>query len=150
MPDAMRLEMADVLTKSRPAAEALVAGRLEATTKRRTGALRAGVKSKVFPKTLRLQVGFLGTKAGRAKLFYARILDLGRKAQTVTVHRRKVAGSPLVRGRRISGQPYQLRVRAIAAKRFVSGGIGPLGRVIGTKLNGVWDRAIRRVAAGDE
>lgn len=150
LPDAMKAEMADVLTKSRPAAEALVLGRLDATTNRRSGKLRAGVKSKVFPKTLRLQVGFLGTKTGRAKLFYARILDLGRKAQTVTVHRRKEAGSLLVHGHRISGKPYQLRVRAIAPKRFVTGGIGPLGRVIGTKLNGVWDRAVRRVAAGDE
>lgn len=150
LPDAMKAEMADVLTKTRPAAEALVSGRLEATTKSRTGALRAGVKSKVFPKTLRLQVGFLGTKAGRAKLFYARILDLGRKAQTVTVTRRKVTNSPLVGGRRVGGNPYKMKVRAIAAKRFVTGGIGPLGRVINTKLNGVWDRAVRRVAAGDE
>lgn len=137
LPGAMRAEMADVLTKSRPAAESLVAQRLAATTKRRTGALRAGVKSKVYPRTLRLQVGFLGTKAGRAKLFYARILDLGRKAQTVTIKSGKRKGQ-------------KVEVRAIAAKRFVTGGIGPLGRVIGVKLNGVWDRAVRRVAAGDE
>jgi hypothetical protein len=137
MPDAMRTELADVLTKTRPAAEALVAGRLDATTGRRTGALRAGVKSKVFPRTLRLQVGFLGTKAGRAKLFYARILDLGRKAQTVTIKRGPRAGK-------------QMKVRAITAKRFVTGGIGPLGRIINVKLNGVWDRATRRIAAGDE
>lgn len=137
MPDAMRAEMVDVLTKSRPAAEALVAGRLDATTRRRTGKLRAGVKSKVFSRTLRLQVGFLGTKAGRAKLFYARILDLGRKAQTVTIKRGPRAGK-------------KMKVRAIAARRFVTGGIGQLGSVINVKLSGVWDRAIRRVAAGDE
>jgi len=137
LPDTMRVEMADVLTKSRPAAEAVVNARIATTTKVRTGALRAGVKSKVYPKTLRLQVGFLGTKTGRAKLFYARILDLGRKAQTVTIKRGKRKGQ-------------KMEVRAIGAKRFVTGGIGPLGRVIGVKLNGVWDRAVRRVAAGDE
>lgn len=137
LPDAMRAEMADVLTKSRPEAEALVATRLDATTRRRTGALRAGVKSKVYPRTLRLQVGFLGTKAGRAKLFYARILDLGRKAQTVQIKHGSRKGQ-------------SMKIRAIAGKRFVTGGIGPLGKVINAKLNGVWDRAVRRVAAGDE
>jgi hypothetical protein len=150
LPEAMRVEMADVLTKTGPAAAAIVSGRVDATTKRRTGALRAGVKWKVYPRTLRLQVGYLGTKAGRAKLFYARILDLGRKAQTVTVSRRKVAGSLLVGGKRVSGAPYKMKVRAIAAKRFITGGIGGLRQAVGVHLNGVWDRAIRRVAAGDE
>jgi len=150
LPDAMRAEMVDVLTKTGPSAAAIIEQRIAGTTKRRSGKLRAGVKWKVFPRTLRLQAGFLGTKAGRQKLFYARILDLGRRAQTVTVHRRKVSGSLLVRGRRDSGAPYQLRVRAIAAKRFVTGGIGNLRQVVNVKLNNVWDRAIRRIAGGDE
>lgn len=81
----MRAEMADVLTKTGPPAASIVSRRVGATTHRMTGALLAGVKWKVYPRSLRLQVGFLGTKAGRAKLFYARILDLGRKAQTVNV-----------------------------------------------------------------
>lgn len=138
LPDAMRAEMADVLTKTGPPAASIVERRIEATTKRRTGALSAGVKWKVYPRTLRLQVGFLGTKAGRAKLFYARILDLGRKAQTVTVKRKKGAA------------PYQMRVRAITPKRFVTGGIDGVRQTVGVRLRGIWDRGIRRVAAGDE
>ena len=138
LPDAMRAERANVLTKTGPSAAAIVQQRVGATTKRRTGALAAGVKWKVFPRTLRLQVGYLGTKAGRAKLFYARILDLGRKAQTVTVKRKKGAA------------PYQMRVSGISPKRFVTGGIGGLRQTVSVRLRGVWDRALRRIAAGDE
>ncbi len=150
LPDAMRAEIVDVLTKTGPAAAAIVSARVAGTTKRRTGRLRAGVKWKVYPRTLRMQAGFLGTKAGRQKLFYARILDLGRKAKTVTVNRRRVGGSALVRGRRDSGAPYKLKVRAIAAKRFVTGGIGGLRQVVNVRLNGIWDRALRRIAGGGE
>lgn len=150
LPDAMRAEMVDVLTKTGPAAAAIIERRVAGTTKRRTGKLLAGVKWKVFPRTLRMQAGFIATKAGRQKLFYARILDLGRKAQTVTVNRRKVAGSLLVGGRRVSGAPYKMKVRAIAAKRFVTGGIGGLRQIVNVRLNNVWDRAIRRIAGGDE
>ena len=130
--------MADVLTKSGPSAAGVVSRRVEATTRRRSGRLLAGVKWKVFPRTLRLQVGYLGTKAGRAKLFYARILVLGRAAQVVTVTRRKNAA------------PYRMRVRRIAAKRFVTGGMGDLRRVVNLRLNGVWDRVLRRIAGGAE
>jgi hypothetical protein len=138
LPEATRAEMADVLTKTGPAAAAIVEGRVDATTKRGTGRLRAGVKWKVYPRTLRLQVGYLGTKAGRAKLFYARILDLGRKAQTVNVTRRANAA------------PYQMKVRAIAPKRFVTGGMGALRQVVSVRLRGVFDRALRRIGGGDE
>jgi hypothetical protein len=54
---------------------------------RRTGALVAGLAFKVFPKTLRLQVGLL-TKAVNRRLFYGRILDLGRKGQAGVAKRR--------------------------------------------------------------
>lgn len=137
-PTAMRAEMADVLEKTRAPAVAVVRGRVAASTRTRSGALLAGVKARVYPRTLRLTVGYLGTKAGRAKLFYARILDLGRKAQTVSVTRRTNA------------KPYQMRVRAIAPKRFVTGGLGDLQRVVGIRLRGVWDRGLRRIATGGE
>lgn len=137
MPDAVRAEMADVLTKTGPQAAAIVEQRIAGTTKRRTGRLLAGVKWKVYPRTLRMQTGFLATKAGRAKLFYARILDLGRKRQTVTIRRGPRAGKSMT-------------VSAIRAKRFVTGGIGDLRRIVNTRLNGIWDRALRRVATGDE
>ena len=137
-PEAMRSEIVDVLHKSQAPSVAIVRGRVAATTRSRSGALLSGVKSKVYDRTLRMTVGYLGTKAGRAKLFYARILDLGRKAQTVTVTRRKNAA------------PYQLKVRAIAPKRFVTGGLGELQSVIGLRLRGIWDRGLRRIAGGSE
>jgi hypothetical protein len=46
----------------------------------------------------------MGTKAGRSKLFYARIQDLGRKAQTVTVRRFRAAGSVSISAARSSGR----------------------------------------------
>lgn len=157
MPDAVRAEMADVLTKAGPSAAALIERRIDATTRRRTGSLRAAVKWKVFPRTLRLQAGFLGNKSTRTRVFYARILDLGRRAQTVVVTRRQKVLRALGNNRNgnnrrfiRAGQPYKLRVRAIAAKRFVTAGAGGLRQVVGVQLKGIWERALRRIAAGDE
>jgi hypothetical protein len=45
----------------------------------RTGATRAGLSYRVLRGSLRLLVGLISTPLGRAKLFYARIQDLGRK-----------------------------------------------------------------------
>lgn len=129
--------MADVLTKTGPSVSAIVSQRIAGTTKRRSGRLEKGAKWKVFPRTLRLQVGFLGTKTARSKLFYARILDLGRKAQTVTIKRGKRSGT-------------RLHLSAIAPKRFVTGGIGNVRDAINLRLRGVFDRALRRISAGDE
>jgi hypothetical protein len=53
----------------------------------RTGATRAGLSYRVLRGSLRLLVGLISTPLGRAKLFYARIQDLGRREQTVTAHR---------------------------------------------------------------
>lgn len=137
MPDAMRDELVDVLRKAEPDARAVIAARVSGTTKRRTGKLIAGVKSKTFPRTLRMQAGFLGSKSARAKVFYARILDVGRKAQTVSAKRRG------------SGKTYPLRLGRIAPKRFVTGGFGDLRSIMSRQLRGVWERALRRISGGD-
>jgi hypothetical protein len=52
-----------------------------------TGATRAGLSYRVLPGSLKLLIGLISTPLGRAKLFYSRIQDLGRKAQVVTVTR---------------------------------------------------------------
>ena len=139
MPDAMREELGGILERTGPPAVRLIQGRIQAATRKRSGRLLAGVKSKLLKRSLRLQVGFLGTPRARSKLFYARILDLGRKAQTVRVTRGR-SGRP----------PYPMRVRAITPKRFVTGGLGGLGAIVGRELRGAWDRGIQRIAEGDE
>lgn len=132
LPDAMRDEMVDVLEEGSIELQRLVV----AATPRRTGSLRAGIKRRVLKQSLRMQVGLLGTKKGRARLFYGRILDLGRKAQTVNVTRRKNAA------------PYLMRVRGIQAKRFVTGRYPDVRAVIGRKLRGIWERALPKAAGG--
>jgi len=157
MPDAMRAELREVLRKSEPDAIALVRSRAAGSTKRRSGRLLAGIKAKTTPKSLRMQVGFLGTKRQRLSLFYARILDLGRKGKMHTVkryrnrtlkNRGKLRRDHLGRLRYI-GSPWRLRVRALSPRRFVTGGLGSLRAVIGKQLRGVFDRALRRIGGGD-
>lgn len=70
---------------------------------RTAGAARASISWKVTPKTLNLKVGQL-TK--RSIVFYAHILDVGRKAQTVHVTRGSKA-------------PYDMRVPSMAPLNIV-------------------------------
>ncbi len=144
MPDAVRKEMADVLVDGGRDIRRMMAARAP----RRTGALQQGILCRVLPKTLKLRVGLIGTKRGRAKLFYGRILDLGRKAQVVSVRRRKVAGSVLSRGRKVAGATYQMRVRAIAPMRFITGRYGDARSIIQKRLRGIFDRALKNLAGG--
>lgn len=132
LPDAVRDEMIEVLESGSIELQRLIAG----ATPRRTGKLREGIKRRVLKQSLRMQVGLLGTKKGRARLFYGRILDLGRKAQTVNVTRRK------------NTAPYLMRVRGIAAKRFVTGRYPDVRAIIGRRLRGIWERALPKAAGG--
>ena len=70
---------------------------------RTPGAARNSISWRVTPTTLNLKVGELGK---RDIVFYAHILDVGRKAQTVTVTRT---------ARRGGGPPYPMRVPAMKA-----------------------------------
>lgn len=131
LPDAVSTEIVDVLDDGGQKVRAA----MQARARRRTGALIAGVKYKVLPKTLRMQVGLLGTKKGRAKLFYGFILDKGRKAQTVTIKRGPRAG-------------HSMKIRARQGDYFVSGRYRELRDMINRRANLVFDRALRRVADG--
>lgn len=118
-----------------------IASVMRGRTPFRTGALKAGISYKVFPKSLKLKVGLLGTKAGRSSLFYGRILDLGRKAQTVQVTRRSPTGTV---------SSYMLHVSALAPRRFVSGRYvySELRTKMTSNLRDIWDRALTRAAIG--
>lgn len=154
LPDAVSAEIVDVLEEGGQKMRAA----MQARARRRTGQLSAGVKYKVLPKSLRLQVGLLGTKRGRAKLFYGFILDKGRAAQTVTVTRynRGARAKDTARFRLGSnGQKsahlvstYQLRVKARRGDYFVSGRYRELRDLINKRANHVFDRALKRIGDG--
>lgn len=139
LPDNMRAELVHVMQDAGPK----LARQMQGRAPRRSGALAAGIKWRVQPKALKMQVGLLGTKRGRAKLFYGYILNYGRKAKTVLARRRTATGA-------ISR--YSLRVRAYPAQHFVTGAMPDLRRALETRLRAVWDRVIDRAArgAGDE
>lgn len=145
LPDAFDTELAEVLRRAGPRLQAAMRARAPS----RTGALKAGIAWRVNAKSLRLRVGLLGTAKGRASLFYGRIQDLGRRAQTVWVTRRVVprAISPMLRGkydpsRRTS---YQLRVGGMPGKKFVTGQMTTLRTEIRGELNTTYERALRAI-----
>lgn len=107
----------------------------------RSGKLRAALAFKIFPKTLRLRIGLL-TKAVQRRVWYARILEYGRKAQSVKVNRRKPSGGTT---------RYIMRVKAIPEGRydFVRGRAEEfMQRTLGDELRGVLGKALKRLAAG--
>lgn len=136
LPDAARDEIATVLDDGSREIERQMVARAP----RRTGALQAGIKRRLRRNSLSVSIGITGTKAEKRKLFYARILDLGRKGQTVTANRRSTGGGT---------SRYTMRVRAIGAKRFVTGRYSDARAVLNSRLKGVWDRILRRVAGGE-
>lgn len=160
LPDAMRGQLVNVL---RNGGRALVSS-MRARAPSRTGALRAGIQSRVYEKTLRLRVGLIGTPGGRAKLFYGRIQDLGRKGREVVVQRRRrvtvnIGAGEVVgvlrtqRGRKVGSDivsTYRMRVRPMAPKRFITGRYPELRTAIGNALRGIWARALRSIASGHD
>jgi hypothetical protein len=135
LPEETRVEMAHVLEDVGPKLARII----QANTPARTGALRSGIKWKVLRRSLRLQVGLLGTKRGRAALFYGYILNFGRKAQTVNVKRRTPSGAVA---------SYLMRVRAYKALHFVTGRYADLRNMTSARLKNLWDRALARASRG--
>lgn len=131
LPGTVSAEIVDVLGEGGQRMRAA----MQARARRRSGKLVAGVKYKILPKTLRLQVGLLGTPRGRAKLFYGFILDRGRKAQSVTIKRGPRQGA-------------LMKIRALKADTFVTGRYGELRDLINRRANHVFDRALRRIGGG--
>lgn len=147
LPEAMRGEIVDVLEDGGREIAAEMAGR----TPMRTGALRSGIKYRVLRRSMRLRVGLIDAPKVRNKLFYGRILDLGRKAQSVTV-RRRIAGVAVPGGGKAGAMAavakYTMRVRGIAPKRFITGRYRDLRTKITTRLKGAWTRALGTIAGG--
>lgn len=93
---------------------------------KRTGKLEAGLSLELDLQRLRVKIGLLRTLSGRSKLFYGRIVQFGRRAQTVLVTRRlqrlgKRGNNKKGNRRRTIyvGKPYPMRVRAMASRPFV-------------------------------
>ena len=111
-------------------------------TPSRSGKLRAALNFKIYPKALRFRIGLL-TKAVQRRVWYARILEYGRKSKVVTVKRRKpVSGGVAV---------YLMRIRAIPAGRydFVRGRTEQfLDRTLGESLRKTLGNALRRLSVG--
>jgi len=140
LPDAVRGEVIVELNVTGRQIAAVMAAR----TPRKSGRLVAGESYKVFPRTLRLQVGLLQTRRGADPLFYGRIQDLGRKAQVVLVQRRlRRAGSKLTKR-------YRMKVRGSEGKRFVTGRFPELRRTLNQNLRGIFGRALASVAGGGD
>lgn len=135
------------------------ARRMQAGAPQLRGRIRAGIGFKVFSKTLRLQVGIVGGKKSRSRLFYAHILDQGRRAQTVQVVRGGLSSQVRAAGGRsnkykalalrmgVKGS-YTLNVPAIAPMRFISGEKLPLQLRIRKNLGEVYERALKKAAVG--
>jgi hypothetical protein len=137
LPDEVSAEMAAVLKEHGP----VITAYAKAAAPQRSGALSRAISWKVLPKSLSLRVGLL-TKATSRKLFYARILEFGRKAQTVVVKRRTKTG-------RVSA--YRLRVKAISRGRydFLAGRAMTFATSnIRPALSKVWERALVKASSG--
>lgn len=85
LPDSANQELAEFLGEE---VGPELAGFMRVITPVKSGALRAGIAFKLAVKSLRLRIGVLG-KGNVGRLFYGHILDVGRKAQTVSVRRRQ-------------------------------------------------------------
>lgn len=146
LPDEVRTEIIGALGRAGQRLQAAMRARAR---RGKTGDLQAGIKYKVLPRSLRMQVGILGTKRERRALFYGFVLDKGRKAQTVTVHRRR-RGAPkiLSRGRKRAqdiASVYQLRVTRLKADHFVTGRFPDLRASISQEIRTLFQRALRRI-----
>lgn len=125
---------------------------MQAKAPKKSGKLAAGITYRVLPKSLRMQVGLIGSQKERNDLFYGRIQDLGRKAQVVRATRRNgtFAHSYNRNGTRAKtlASTYALRVGAMAPKRFITGRYADLRSSLNTNLRGIWTRALSVAAAG--
>jgi hypothetical protein len=153
LPDAMAEQLRSVLKSGGRALKSAISSK---APKGRTGRLRAGIDFKVYPKTVRMRVGLLKTKAGRSELFYGRIQDLGRTAQTKSLRYRVAnpkGGIRKLAGKRVPAKSvshYPMHIRAMAGKKFVTGSYPQLRQAIGASVRGIWARALDSGEGGDD
>lgn len=136
LPDTLRDELGRDMVRAGP--QILAAARGGAP--RRTGQLQQLLTWRFYARTLRLRVGLL-TAGARRGGWYGRILESGRKAQTVQVKRRTANGVIA----------YALRVSPIAGARYdiVEGRVRRFARgLLGPRLNAIFDRALRKASTG--
>jgi hypothetical protein len=91
LPDTADQKLLALLRKAGPA----LAVSMQATVPERTGFGRSGISWRLTPGTKTLKVGVLVPRISRSDYFYLHILDVGRKAQTVTIKRGPRAGAPM-------------------------------------------------------
>ena len=148
MPETAQDEMVDALDD----AGTVLLSAMKADVPRRTGALARGLSKKLLRGSMKLKVGFIGKGVNR-KLFYGRIVEFGRRAQTVTVVRGTTrsksasARSRRARGVRLS-KPYKLRVRAMRGRPFVYSKRRDVRVVMNDLLRAYWDRVLSEAAQG--
>ncbi len=123
LPEQIRGEMVQELTAVGAYGERLMKG---AAPDGKTGALRNAITFKLSARQLVLRVGIIGKRLARS-VFYARILEFGRKAQVVMAKRRS------------TGRQYALRVSAIPASRY--------DFIFGAPRNATKERAIASLRA---
>lgn len=135
LPDAAREELGAELTAS--GTRLLSRARAEAPS--RSGNLRRRLDVKVAVKTLQLRLGLI-TKASQRSGWYGYILEVGRRARTVTVKRRTATGI----------STYAMRVRGISRSRydFIFGRVKDFRVNELPRFRAVFDRIMRRAGAG--
>lgn len=148
VPDAVKQELAQVMTSAGPELTNLMRGRAPHGA---TGRLAEGLNWKFYASSLKLVVGFIGKRVNE-RLFYARILEFGRKAQTVSVSRRRRGAQKLTRNKRAEDivAVYRLKVRPLQPRRFVYSKTGNVRAVMRRRLNGIWDRVLTKLAGGGD
>jgi hypothetical protein len=145
LPETVKLEVADAMDAG--GTEMLEAQ--QAGVPRRFGRLAAGLSKRLLRGSLRLRVGLIGKPTNR-RLFYGRIVEFGRKAQTVSVNRfkpgaRRAGYGPKARRGAVSS--YQMRVPAMAPRPFMwTQRTRELRDTLGGRVTRIWERALRRAA----
>lgn len=146
MPAAIKEEMLAMLDKT---GDQILAAQQQAVPVR-TGTLRSALSKRLQKGIVRLRVGLVGKPINR-RLWYARIVEGGRKAQTVTARRGGGAGG----GRRaknftwkVAGT-YQLRVSPLPPRPFIiTARTKSLRDTMAGELKTYWDRVLKRAARG--
>lgn len=129
LPDAMKAEMRGRMELG---GRVLLSAMLSLVA-RRSGRLAGGLAMRLSRSGLRLRVGIIGKALGR-RLYYRWIIESGRKAQSVNVHRR-------------GARPYTLRVKPMAPRPFVRAPrVLALRETLGGQLGGYWNGVLARIA----
>ena len=127
LPDAAKAELVEMLEGI---GDEVAAMQRAATPSSR---IRGAISRRVSKATLRLRVGLIGKPLNR-RLFFARILEGGRKGRTVMA----------VRG----GKRYPLNVRAMAARPAINKPRSELRAMVSKRVRAFWDATMARAGQG--